>query len=140
MPYRDFYFFLPPVYLYIIVAFTYIFGGSLFLLSILGIVVLLALTSVLFLLLSRIFPVYIACVATIVSMFYYQSDVAFASYNFPCFVHLFALLSALLICKYYDMIEPFQKWRGWRAVAYLFLAGLFGVFAFLTNKAMDYIY
>ncbi len=85
-------------------------------------------TVLLFLLLSRVFPIYIACIV-IVSMFYYQSNVAFTTSNFMTFLGLFALASTLLISKYFS-----GSGKSWRVV-YLFLAGLFSVFTFLTKQS-----
>jgi hypothetical protein len=129
LPYRDFYFFLPPLYLYIITAFCHVFGESLFLLGIFGSVVILAMTVLLFLLLSKLFPVYIACFAAIVSMIFYQSEITFTASNFMSFLGLFALAGTLLICQYFS-----SSGKGWRII-YLFLAGLFGVFTFLTKQS-----
>jgi hypothetical protein len=136
MPYRDFHFFLPPVYPYIISIFTNIFGDGFIGLRILGIVVILCITLLLFLLYSRLFPTYIACVAAIVSVIYWQSNVAFIGYNFISFLHLFALLGIYFICKYYDYDDhSLKSGEGRKAMAFLFCAGLLGAMAFLTKQS-----
>jgi hypothetical protein len=136
MPYRDFHFFLPPVYPYILSIFTDIFGDGFLGLRILGIVVILCITLLLFLLYSRLFPTYIACIVTIVSVIYWQSNIAFIGYNFISFLHLFTLLGAFLICKYFEYDDhTFKSGKGWMASAFLFCAGLFGVLAFLIKQS-----
>jgi hypothetical protein len=136
MPYRDFHFFLPPVYPYMIDVFTHIFGDGFIGLRILGIVVILGITLLLFLIYSRLFPAYIACIVTIVSVIYWQSNVAFIGYNFISFLHLFALLGAFLICKYFEYDDhTFKSGKGRMASAFLFGAGLFGALAFLLKQS-----
>jgi hypothetical protein len=136
IPYRDFHFFLPPLYPLILTIFTHIFGAGFLALRVLGIAVALSITSMLFLLLSRLFPAYIACIATIVSVVYYQSNVAFFGYNYISFLHLFALLGTLLICKYYDHDDHSLRSREGRlASALLFCAGVLGALVFLIKQS-----
>lgn len=136
IPYRDFHFFLPPLYLLILTIFTHIFGPGFFALRVLGIAVTLSITTMLFLLFSRLFPAYIACVVTIVSVIYWQSNVAFIGYNFISFLHLFALLGVYFICKYYDYDDhSLKSGKGRMASAFLFCAGLFAALAFLTKQS-----
>ena len=136
MPYRDFHFFLPPVYPYLMATFTHIFGDGFIGLRILGIVVILCITLLLFQLYSRLFPAFIACVAAIISVIYWQSNVAFIGYNFISFLHLFALLGIYFICKYYDYDDhSLKSGKGWKATAFLFCAGLLGTLAFLTKQS-----
>ena len=136
IPYRDFHFFLPPLYPLIIATFTRIFGPSFILLRIFGIAVILSITTTLFLLFSRLFPVYIACIAAIVSVIYYQSSVAHITYDYLNFVTLFAVLGALFICRYYDYDDhSFKSRRGLTAAALLFFAGFLGASAFLIKQS-----
>jgi len=136
IPYRDFHFFLPPLYPSIIAAFTYIFGAGFLALRVLGIAVTLSITAMLFLLFSRLFPAYVACIVTIVSVIYWQSNVAFIGYNFISFLHLFALLGTFFICKYYDYDDhSLKSGKGRMASAFLLCAGLFAALAFLTKQS-----
>jgi hypothetical protein len=136
IPYRDFHFFLPPLYPLILTIFTHIFGAGFLALRVLGIAVTLSITTMLFLLFSRLFPAYIACIVTIVSVCYYQSNVAFFGYNFISFLHLFALLGTLFICKYYDYDDhSLKSGKGRMASAFLFCAGLFAALVFLTKQS-----
>ncbi|MCX6008147.1 MAG: hypothetical protein NTZ34_12935 [Chloroflexi bacterium] len=136
IPYRDFHFFLPPLYPGMMAAFTYIFGAGFLALRVLGIAVTLSITAMLFLLFSRLFPAYIACVVTIVSVIYYQSNVAFFGYNYISFLHLFALLGTFFICKYYDYDDhSLKSGKGRIASAFLFCAGLFAALVLLTKQS-----
>ncbi|MFC1957663.1 carbohydrate binding domain-containing protein [Chloroflexota bacterium] len=135
VPYRDFHYFLPPVYPFIITAFTYIFGVGIILLRIFGIVVILAMTTVLFLIYARFFPVYIACIAAIVSILYYQSDNTHITYDFLHFCNLFGLLGVFFIFKHFDYDVHSLSTKSWKPSALLFCAGLFGALAFLTKQS-----
>jgi hypothetical protein len=136
IPYRDFHFFLPPLYPGIVAIFTQIFGASLIALRVFGIAITLSITAMLFLLYLRLFPAYIACIVTIVSVIYWQSNINFIGYNFLNILHLFALFGVFLICKYYDYGDHSLKSReGRMASAFLFCAGLFGALVFLTKQS-----
>lgn len=136
MPYRDFHFFLSPLYPGIQATFTQVFGPSLIALRVFGIAITLSITLTLFLLYSRLFPAYVACIVTIVSVIYYESNVTFIGYNFLNLLHLFALFGIFLICKYYDYDDhSLKSSEGRRATIFLFCAGLFGSLAFLTKQS-----
>jgi hypothetical protein len=136
LPYRDFHLFLPPLYPYIIASFIDIFGYSVILLRIFGFVLILATTVILFLLLARLFPAYIASVVTIVSIIYYQSNVTFIAYDFMNLLSVFALLGTLCICKYHDYDDySFKTGRGWLSNAFIFSAGILAALAFLTKQS-----
>ena len=136
VPYRDFHFFLPPVYPYMIAAFTEVFGESLIVLRLFGVALTLSITGMLFLLYSRLFSSYIACIVTIVSVVYYQSDVTFIGYNFLNVLHLFALSGTVLICKYFDRDDsPFTSREGQKAMVILLSAGSLFALAFLTKQS-----
>jgi hypothetical protein len=136
VPYRDFHFFLPPVYPYMIAAFTEVFGESLIVLRLFGVAVTLSITGMLFLLYSRLFSSYVACIVTIVSVVYYQSDVTFIGYNFLNVLHLFALSGTVLICKYFDRDDSsFTSREGQKASVILLSAGSLFALAFLTKQS-----
>ncbi|MFH1446256.1 MAG: hypothetical protein ABIG43_02455, partial [Chloroflexota bacterium] len=136
IPYRDFHFFLPPAYPYIMATFTHIFGAGFILLRIFGVAVILSITTVMFLIYSRLFPAYIACIVTIVSVIYYQSAVTHITYDFLHFYVLFGLLGIFFICKYYDYDDhSLKSSKGWTTSAFLFCAGLLGALAVLTKQS-----
>ncbi|MBN2098781.1 MAG: hypothetical protein JW753_04200 [Dehalococcoidia bacterium] len=136
IPYRDFHFFLPPLYPGIMAAFTYVFGASFIALRVFGVVITLSITLVLFLLYLRLFPAYIACIVTIVSVVYYESNSTFIGYNFLNMLHLFALLGTFLICKYYDYNDhSWKSWEGRKASAFLLSAGCLFALALLIKQS-----
>ena len=100
IPYRDFHLAVPPLYPLGIAAFIHFFGPGFFALRIFGVLLILLMSTSLFTLYSRIFPVYIAALTTILSMVYYQSRGEHIPYDFLQFVSVFALISACLIAKY----------------------------------------
>lgn len=136
MPYRDFHFFLPPLYPLILAGFICLFGPEFILLRIFGISIILSMTTILFLLFSRLFPVYIACLITMVSIMYYQSNVAHITYDFLHFLTTFALLSTFLIVKYFEKAgdNSLVKSNG-SELLFLFFAGVFASFAFLIKQS-----
>ncbi len=136
MPYRDFHFFLPPLYPLLLAGFIHNFGPEFILLRLLGIVVILSMTGVLFLLFSRLFPAYIACLITIVSILYYQGNVAHISYDYLHFLITFALIGTYLICKYFEADDYLVSSKSGRAaVSFLFSSGFVGALAFLTKQS-----
>ncbi len=136
IPYRDFHFFLPPVYPYMIAGFTGVFGSGLIGLRILGVGITLSIAAMLFLLYSRLFSARVACIAAIVTVVYYQSDVTFIGYNFLNVLHLLALCGTLLICKYFDHDNRSpESAAGRRAAAMLLGAGSLFALAFLIKQS-----
>lgn len=136
IPYRDFQLALPPVYSFFIAGFIFIFGKNFIALRILGIMLILSMTVVLYLLYARLFPVYIACMVSIVSIMYYQSGVAHIAYDFLQFVTFFALLSAYLICKYGEADSiSFDTKSGRNAGLFLMFSGIISALAFLTKQS-----
>jgi len=92
MPYKDFYLYITPLYPLIIHKFQLLFGESFFALRLLGFIVILAITFLLYSLLSRRFNPYISSFCTAISIIYYQSGVAHIQYDFIQFLTLFTLL------------------------------------------------
>lgn len=136
VPYRDFHFFLPPAYPLILSGFIRIFGADFIYLRIFGIFIILSMTTVLFFLFSRLFPVYIVCLVTIISIMYYQSNVAHIPYDYLHFLITFALLGTYFICKYFEADDCLsQSKSGRNATIYLFFAGFLGALAFLTKQS-----
>lgn len=136
LPYRDFHFFLPPLYPLMVAGFTSVFGPDLILLRIAGVGVMLSMTITVYLLFSRLFPPHISCVATLVSIIYYQSCVVHIGYDYLNFVTLFAVLGTLFICRHYDYDgHPFRSRAGLKAALFLFMAGVLGIAAFMVKQS-----
>jgi hypothetical protein len=135
VPYRDFHFFMPPLYPLILTGFIRIFGADFIYLRIFGILIILSMTTVLFLLFSRLFPGYIVTLITIVSMMYYQSNVAHVPYDFLHLLITFALLGTYFICKYFETDYRLTQEKRRTAAILLFFAGFLGALAFLTKQS-----
>ena len=132
IPYRDFQLALPPLYSLKLAAFIYFFGDHFIALRIMGILLILCMTTILYLLYIKVFPVYIASFVTIIAIMYYQSGVAHITYDFIQFVTLYALLAAFFIIKNceLDALSLRPKVR-----VYLLFAGVFAAAAFFTKQS-----
>ena len=143
VPYRDFHFFLPPLYPLILEIFIRLFGPDFIYLRLFGISVILSMTTILFLLFSRLFPLYIASFVTIISIVYYQSNVAHITYDFLHMLTTFALLGTYLICKYFESentsSQTVNSARSTQSTKYLFFAGVLGALAFLTKQSNGFL-
>ncbi len=129
-PYKDFYFFMTPLYLVIINIFTTIFGYSILYLRIFGIGAILLMTYFLYKNLQIIFGSAIAAFVSIVGIIYYQSGVAHITYDFTQFVTLFGLIQLYFLLKYINVSTVSD-----RKIKWIFIAGLFAGFAFLTKQS-----
>ncbi len=132
VPYRDFHFFIPPLYPLVLEKFIQLFGNNFIFLRVFGIGIILSMTVVLFFLFVRIFPLYIASAATILSIVYYQSNVSHITYDFLQFMTLFGLISTYCLCRF---IESDKRYHITRSMAYIFIAGFFGSCAFLMKQS-----
>ncbi len=143
VPYRDFHFFLPPLYPLILEVFIRLFGPDFIYLRLFGISIILSMTTILFLLFSRLFPIYIASFVTIISILYYQSNVAHITYDFLHILTTFALLGTYLICKYFESEDTsshaVNSEESTQSTKYLFFAGVLGALAFLTKQSNGFL-
>jgi len=130
-PYKDFYLFLPPLYLLNMSAFTAIFGYGILPLRIFGIGVILLMTYFLYKNLEIIFGPAIAAFVGIVGMIYYQSGVAHITYDFTQFVTLYALIQSYFLLKYINLSEKKRN----ISIKWVFWAGLFAGLTFLTKQS-----
>lgn len=130
-PYRDFYFFLTPLYLIKMSIFTSIFGYSVLSLRIFGLGVILLMTYFLFKNFEIIFGAGIASFVTIVGIIFYQSGNAHITYDFIQFLTLYSLIQSYFLLKYINVSNANNK----IGVRWIFLAGLFAGLAFLTKQS-----
>lgn len=135
VPYRDFYFFLTPLYAYLLAFFQTIFGDAFISLRILGVLVILMISTLLYLLLIRVFSKKSSAISAIVSVIYYQSGVAHIAYDFIQFFTLFSLAAAYFFIRYSEgeTIENFRLIS--KSTLNLMLAGIFISLAFLTKQS-----
>lgn len=134
-PYRDFYFFLTPLYLIIMGVFTTLFGYDFIYLRIFGLIIVLLMTFFLYKNFEIIFGSAVASFVTIVGIIYYQSNNAHITYDFIQFVTLFGLVQSFLLLKYIDGSGNNIKAK----TIWLFLAGVFASLAFLTKQSNGFM-
>jgi len=131
VPYRDFYFYLPPLYPMLLKPVWILSGGSFLALRIFGIAIILLMATALFSILKQIFSPTSALIATIVAIIYYQSGVAHITYDFTQILTLFALTATYFIIKYIDV----SCTAAFDGGIFLFSAGIFASMSFLTKQS-----
>ena len=135
VPYRDFYLYLTPLYPLLISNFILLFGDSFFALRLLGFLITLIITTLLFLILLKRFKPASAMFSTIVCMFYYQSGVAHISYDFTQILTAFTLASALMLILLSNIKEKDFESHKNRIITYLVLSGMFSSLAFFIKQS-----
>ena len=135
LPYKDFYLYLTPFYPFFISKYIEIFGNTFISLRILGIVITFIITTLLFFILSKRFKPIPAMFASVVSMFYYQSGVAYISYDFTQVLTLLTLSSIMMLIIASEIKENDLKKNKFKIILLLFFSGLFASLAFLTKQS-----
>ena len=130
-PYKDFYFFLTPLYLITMSIFMKLFGYSILYLRIFGIGIILLLTYFLYKNIEIIFGTTIAAFVTVVGMIYYQSGVAHVAYDFTQFVALYGLIQSYFLLKYVNCLNAKKNAK----IRWVFLGGVFAGLTFLTKQS-----
>ena len=97
VPYKDFEYLFFPLYMYIIAAFTKLFGYGIFALRVLGIVVFALIGLVLFLIFTKVFNRFVGLVTAFLAVMFMQSENAQVFYDYIRFHDLFALLAVLAL-------------------------------------------
>jgi 4-amino-4-deoxy-L-arabinose transferase-like glycosyltransferase len=105
VPYRDFYLYLTPLYVWIISVVTYLFGTSFFSLRIFGVVIVCLIGLTLFKILKKQFSSSASFTGVVIAIFYYQSGNAHIGYDFIQVLTLFALLSAAFLIQANTQLE-----------------------------------
>lgn len=134
-PYLDFNLYLPPLYPLIISWYSQVFGESFYSLRILGLLITTGMWCILFLLLRKKFTYGASILATATSMIFYESGVAFISYDFTQFLILFFLCTTYMLYLAYEHQQNFPKDEQTKNFMYLFLAGLFSSLAFFIKQS-----
>ncbi len=134
-PYLDFNLYLPPLYPLIISWYSQVFGESFYSLRILGLLITTGIWCILFLLLRKKFTFGASILATATSMIFYESGVAFISYDFTQFLILFFLCTTYMLYLAYEYQQNFPHEEQTKKLMYLFLAGLFSSLAFFIKQS-----
>ena len=91
--YKDFNFYLTPLYLHLFALFSYFFGDDIYTLRTIGFFINFGICIFIYLNFKNYFDTEKSLLATLCSFFYYQSGVAFISYDFTQVFTLFALIT-----------------------------------------------
>ena len=129
IPYKDFHFFLTPLYPIQISFFQEIFGNNIYYLRLMGLAISLVSTAFLFLILCSFTAPLIASICTITAMIYYESGVAFINYDFTQFLTLYCLCS--IYCFTLIAKNIFSR----NINLFVFFGGFFATLAFLTKQS-----
>ena len=136
IPYVDFHLILPPLYPSIIALIFKVFGNDFIILRIIGIFLIFLIALMVFLLMSRLFPVYIASIIAIAGVIYYQSGTAHITYDFIQLFTAFTLISTYFICLSTDVKKATYENRASTVhSSYLIIAGIFCALAILTKQS-----
>ncbi len=128
VPYRDFYFFISPLYLYFFVGLIKVFGGAFIVARIYGIFERVFLTATLYSILTRYFKPLIAAFACFSAFILYSNHNADIIYSYYQTATLFALFAVLFLSRY-KLSDPFKT-----RASVLIAAGIFAALAFLTKQ------
>jgi hypothetical protein len=134
--YRDLYLSLTPLYPMALSAIVWTFGESFFILRMIGVFIILAIFSLLYLILAKRFSPSSSMLAAITACLYYQSHITHIPYDFIHVVTLFVLASTWVLVQAGS--EPSSaEILTWKQpiVRRMFLAGLFAALAFLTKQS-----
>lgn len=128
-PYADLYLLLPPLYPLQIAFVQTLFGESILVLRLLGVLVTCGIGAMLFMILGRFFGHIPAAAAAVCATIYYQSGVAYIGYDFTQFLTLYLLIGAWFLMSALSA----QSARNQMVAA--FLAGLFLMLAILIKQS-----
>jgi 4-amino-4-deoxy-L-arabinose transferase-like glycosyltransferase len=132
VPYRDFYLYLTPLYVWIISLITYVFGTSIFVLRIFGLLIICVISLLLFAILKRRFSSTASFIGVVIAVIYYQSGNAHITYDFTQVLTLFTLAGCLFLIMASEAISLNNKKLQYK---YLFFSGLFSSLVFLTKQS-----
>lgn len=141
VPYKDFYLYLTPLYVWVISLITYIFGSSLFALRVFGVLITCSIGLLLFKIFRFKFSPVASFVGATIATLYYQSGNAYISYDFTQVLTLFSLfsfnflLTANQTINSPDQAGEYPKAKVNKAFISLFFAGFFASCAFLTKQS-----
>lgn len=99
-PYRDFEYLFFPLYTFIVAGITRIFGYSIIVLRVVGVILFGAIGASIYALLARLFNRLSALVAAVVAALYLQSELAQIYYDYIRFHDLFAIIATILLVAY----------------------------------------
>lgn len=128
--YKDFYFYLTPLYLHIFNVFSSIFSDSIFSLRIFGFFINVGILFLIYIILKNFFRNNAAFFGAITSFFYYQSGVAFISYDFTQVLTLFLLISLSIMFFIVD-----KKNNNYLSLILSYLLGIFSFAVFFIKQS-----
>ncbi|AMH94259.1 transmembrane protein [methanogenic archaeon ISO4-H5] len=121
-PYVDFDLLFPPLYTYLITGIVAVFGNSLIVFRIFGLLVLVLTVIVVYYLFATFFTPQIATIATIISFFAVQLGNVYITYDYICIFELMNYLTFLILIR--STLTVMQGKEGTKASLGFFLAGI----------------
>lgn len=129
IPYIDFEFLYPPLYAYLSTFIVLVFGNSLLAFRIVGVFLTISISVILFFIFSNIVPYWISAIGAMVTVFAFQGDVFFISYDYHAVFAFFMLLSLLFMIRFVNDSDKTIKAN----TIYPVLSGLTVSFALLLR-------
>lgn len=138
VPYKDFEYLFPPVYIYLIYAFTQIFGYKIIALRLFGVLLFALIALGVFLTVCTITgkdKAWIAFVSSCTAVFYFQSEVVQVFYDYVRVMDLFAIFATLFLIRAVKNIRQNQP-----AKVNLILCGICSVLVGCLKQNMGALY
>lgn len=133
--YKDFDYLFTPFYIYFITFFTRIFGYKIIVLRYLGVLFFSIIAVLVFFTIKEIFNKRIACITTIVSVFYLQTEIVQVFYDYIRFMDIFSIMTVLFLIKATKNISDSNKKDNYYRI-FIVLAGLSNSLFFLIKQNM----
>ena len=124
-----------PLYTYFIAFVTRIFGYDIIILRILGIIIFVILAALMYAIFAKLFNPWIAVVASIVSIFYLQSEVAQVFYDYIKVFDLLTYAATLMLMLHIERNYSFKNRDSIKKVSlFIIVSGIFASCALLIRQ------
>lgn len=133
--YKDFDYLFTPLYIYLIAFLTRIFGYNIIVLRLFGVVVFCIIGCVLYAVLKEIFSNNISFIASIVAVFYMQSEVVQIFYDYIRIMDIFACCTLLFLIKAIKSTFDSKESK-----KYFITTGIFNAFFILVKQNMGLVF
>ena len=133
--YKDFEYLFTPIYIYLIAAFTDVFGYEIIKLRLLGVVIFVVIGLGLYATFRIIFDDWIACISAIVAALYMQTEVVQVFYDYVRVMDIFSVFTGCFLILTIKALMNGQDYR-----YYAFLCGIFCSIFILIKQNMGLIY
>lgn len=129
MPYKDFFFIFPPLYAMIMSKVAAIFGNTIIVFRLFGVVIVSLITVNLYLIYSKFFKPFASFVSAVTAMYFAFAESSYVLYDYTRVFDLFTLLTVLFFLNY------IINYKSKISNLYLFFAGIFSLSSALCRQS-----